>query len=64
MEFSVYLIGTGMFDQTMKLHLQNTSSNQLNDQPGLSDEYNSTTAIYTGLQKQTISVIEYRQGTS
>ncbi|MBK7690197.1 MAG: hypothetical protein IPJ31_03440 [Bacteroidetes bacterium] len=49
MEFSVYLMSTGMFDQTMKLHLQNTSSNELNDQPGLSDEYNSTTAIYTGL---------------
>jgi hypothetical protein len=49
MEFSIYLMSTGMFDQTMKLHLQNTTLNEQNDQPGLEEEYNSTTAIYTAL---------------
>ncbi len=57
MSLSVYNMSDGAYNKSIKLHLQNSTSNEANDQPGLDEEYNSTTVLYTGLLNKEFALL-------
>lgn len=57
LEILVYDMKTAENTKTIKLHLQNSTMNAAKDLEDLDDDYNSTTALYTGIPTKEIALL-------